>query len=384
MLPPWLEWAQRTALLITALLYSAGYATVGLALILATVIAEGIIIRRLPWRRSPLDSLLLAFVTVFLISGLVSPHRATALGSLVLAGLTIYLTFGVLYRVFQRDEAFLSPFLWAWIAGGILAALWSIILSRLKGSPAFTPALGQNAIGTTLLVALILCLGVFVAARSQLRYVIAAGMPAVMAGLLLSYTRGAWLGAAAGVLLAFVLTGLRQKWRAAALILVVLGAAVAVAWPARSALIQEARTVSSLEANRGRLALFRAGVAIFADHLVIGTGLNTFSLVYQNYRKPDDPDRSPPFAHNILLNMAAEGGILGVAAFTAIIFYAVASGWKRYVTQHSSTRSVLAAAVLSAFAGMMIQQLFDGTVLSVHLGSGMWFLIAILVTRPAI
>lgn len=384
MLPPWLDRFQRAALLITAFLFSAGYATNGLVLILAATIAEGFLTRRFPWRRSALDIFFAAFLIVFFISGWASAHRSIALGSAVLAALTIYLGYGVLYRVLTRDPGFLKPFLWAWLAGGVLAAGWATVLHKVTGRAAFTPALGQNAVGTTLLIAVLLGLGLYLVASSWKRYAAALGAAAALVGVAVTYTRGAWLGVALGILVFFFLTELRYTWRGLVL-LVVLGIVSFVSLgPERSALFQRALTIPNPAMNQDRVFLFRSALLIFGDNFILGTGLNTFSLVYRNYRLPGDPNPEiHPFAHNIFLNMAAEGGILGLSAFSAIIVAAAALGWRWYTRSGTRSHTILSASVLAAFFGMMVHQLFDGTVISVHLGTGMWFLIAILAAGAA-
>lgn len=88
-----------------------------------------------------------------------------------------------------------------------------------------------------------------------------------------------------------------------------------------------------------------------------------------------------PFAHNIWLNMAAEGGVVGVLTFAGVLLASLASGWRWYRKSAPTGQSVLAAAALAATVGTLVHQLFDGTILSVHLGAGFWMLVGIL-TSP--
>src|SRR3990172_805964 len=147
-----LDRLQRAALLLTAFLYSAGYGTVGLALLLVTVVLEAGAARRLPWRRTPVDLGVVAFLGIFVLSGYFSEYRPTAVASTGLAALTIYLALGVSSSVLTRDLGVLPPLLWAWLVGTTLAAGWAIALHLRTGVPAFTPQLGQNAVGTTMLI----------------------------------------------------------------------------------------------------------------------------------------------------------------------------------------------------------------------------------------
>ncbi len=381
-MPSWLDRSQRTVLALTAFLYSAGYATVGLFAMLLTVVPEGIVRRRLPWRRTHIDLLIVLFIGLFLISGYLSDFKPIAVGSSGLAALTIYLTLGVLSRVLRRHPAFLSQFLWLWLIGGTLAGAWAIALHVRTRTPAFTPELGQNAVGTTMLIATVIGLGLFLSVSSRWRYA-ALGMSAVTAAALaFSNTRGAWLGAVAGVALLIGFGGRRVVGQTLVAIaaLAVVGALI-VGPEGGAALIRRARTIPSTSANVSRLYMFQAARAIAMDHPVFGTGMNTFPMVYLKYRLPGDPNPVPlPYAHNIFLNMAAEGGLLGLAIFFALLVQTFRLGWKWRACSSSDSESALRTALLAALAGMLIHQLFDGTLISVHLGAGMWMVTAIVIS----
>ncbi len=377
---PWVERTQRGTLLGTVLLFSAGFATIGLIFVLASVIAEGIVAGRIPWRRSRVDVLLAAFILVFVIAGWLSPYRSIAVNVAVLAALTTYVAFGPLYRSLQRDKNFLRPFLLVWVIGGVGAALWGIHIHRLAQTAASTPGIPQNALGTTLQVAVPLSIGLFLASRTAWRYLVVVIVPTLAVGLALTTSRGAWIGGAFALGSFFVLVGLRHSWRAFLILLLIGALGGTYIARAHSPLIKRMGTILSLSANQDRVAMAESALAIFRDHPVIGTGFGTFSLIYPMYRMPGDPvsPNPVPFAHNIFLNMAAEGGALGLVTFTAIVVWAIVAGWQWYGASSAPQERILSAAILSAFAGMMVQQLFDGTILSVHLGAGFWFFVAIL------
>ncbi len=381
MLPRWLEQSRTTALLVTALLFSAGYTAIGLALVLFVVIAEGVVTRQLPWHRSEGDAYFVSFITLFLISGWVSPYRPIAVGSAGLAALTIFLAFGPLYRQLRHDPRFLQPFLWVWVLGGVLAAAWALSLHQLTGRAAFTPEQNQNALGTALLVPLLLGLGLSLRTQTVWGYLMAAGVDVLILGLAFTTSRGAWLGTAFGMLSFFWLTRLRYSWReVAVLVCVGLVAVILIGLERASpALVQRASSIVDASRHQDRIALGKSARAIFEDHPIIGTGLNTFSIVYPKYRFPGDPNPpTQPFAHNVFLNMAAEGGILGLVAFTATMLWGGLMGWRWYRASVSREETMVSAIVLSAFLGTLVHQLFDSTMISVHVGSGVWFLMAIM------
>lgn len=380
MLPPWLERYRRAALLLTAFLLPAGYATDGLVLLLLAVIAEGIVRRRLPWERSPLDWALTAFLAVFLISSLMSPYRVVAVGATGLAALTIYLGFGPMYRAVRRDSGFVGPIMWALFLGGLVAAGWAIVLHRTTGRPAFLPELGQNAVGTTLLIALLTGLGLVLFGPIRRRGSLALGLAIIAYGLIVTYTRGAWLGAAIGLLTLLILAGPRYIWSGVAVVLLVAAIGFTAVRPEQAALAQRVASIVNPSANLDRIYLAHAASAIFADHPFLGTGMHTFPFVYPQYRLQGDPTPPTvkPFAHNIFANMAAEGGILGLGAFVWILIQAAVSGWRGLKAAVTPERRLAIATILATFVGMMVHQVFDGTLLSVHLGTGLWFAIAIL------
>lgn len=357
---------------------------------LGVVIAEGIVARRIPWRRSPLDFLLITFIVVYFISGVLSSYRLIAIGETVLLGITIYFTFGPLYQVLQQDRDFLTPFLWAWVGGGVAAAMWGIVSHLLTKLPASTQAIGPNALGTTLLVATGLSVGLLSGTGTAWKFLVAGGIPVLVLGLTLTYSRGAGAGAAGALGVFFLLVELRHSWRAF-LLLILIGIAgatfIAFAHPAIDpAVIKRIEgTTFNPNVTHWRVFVAKSALAIFRDHPLLGTGFGTFSLVYPQYRLPGDPNppTGMPFAHNIFLNTAAEVGALGLAAFTAVIVWAMVAGWQWYARSLSSSDTIRSAAVLSAFMGMLMQQLFDGTIQSVHLGAGLWLLVAILgASRP--
>ena len=131
------------------------------------------------------------------------------------------------------------------------------------------------------------------------------------------------------------------------------------------------------------MSLLRASVRMVADHPVLVTGLNTFATIYPRYRRHGDADPVAPFAHNIFLNMAVEGGVVGALAFAAVIVLAVASGWRWHASSRTPPGMLLSATILAAFVGAMTHQLVDGTFLSVHLGAGLWLLAAALAAHAS-
>jgi O-antigen ligase len=196
-------------------------------------------------------------------------------------------------------------------------------------------------------------------------------------GLVATWSRGAWLGAGAGLLTLLVL-GLRVDRRlvvAGLALVAVLGLIAPTRWPE---LWAEVQSLASLEANRGRIVIWTTTPRMIADHPVVGTGFGTFVTAYQRYRPPDAPDPEPPFAHNLFLNSAAEMGAVGLLAMVALCAAGLraAARWVRRCPPGSDARTA-ALVVLSALVALLASQMVDGTVMSVHVGFGFFALLTL-------
>jgi O-antigen ligase len=70
--------------------------------------------------------------------------------------------------------------------------------------------------------------------------------------------------------------------------------------------------------NAGRLGIYKANLDIVRDHPVFGLGFGRYQRAARPYydRHPDADRRS--HAHNNFLQIAAEAGLVGLAAFTLL------------------------------------------------------------------
>jgi len=263
---------------------------------------------------------------------------------------------------------------WSWIAAGVvLAAVWQAIIGLYEfrggsGAPhlwimnyRFFRAFGTFGqpnpfsafMGLTLPLAcglawgyVTLALGRWRARRDEWLFpaVIAvmyggAGL-LLLAGLLASWGRGAWLGFGAAVVV-MVSFATRKRWQG--LGLVMSGAVLfLVMWMA--GLVPagiEQRLTGTLDEFVGfrdmrgvpvgnenfaiveRLAHWQAALNMASEHPWIGVGLGNYEAVYETYRIPSWP-RALGHAHNDYLNLLAETGLVGLTGYLA--------GWILVVT----------------------------------------------------
>lgn len=136
----------------------------------------------------------------------------------------------------------------------------------------------------------------------------------------------------------------------------------------------------------GRVSLWRAAWAMFADAPLFGRGAHTFVLFYQSYLTDlgvSIPPRLIPWAHNLYLEVLAEQGIVGLTALSLLLFSGLSAA---YTTQRATSREIrlfgagalgalmgfcLAAAVeLSFLRHWVVVMLFVLLGLIAHLSSG--------------
>src|SRR3989454_1151089 len=154
--------------------------------------------------------------------------------------------------------------------------------------------------------------------------------------LVLTYSRGAWVSLLVIVPLA-ALTVRPASWRrtVSRLALVGLATAIAVAVLIRgpgsgSGLVVEdllgrVASVSDSQdyAVQGRRNFWRAGLAIFMDHPVMGTGPGTFGAMHPAYQR--DVRYYARDAHSLYVQAASEEGGVGLAALAGVLSTLVAA-----------------------------------------------------------
>jgi len=159
--------------------------------------------------------------------------------------------------------------------------------------------------------------------------------PVLSLGLLLSLTRNAWIGFLAA---SFVLIAMRRvRWVFAipAVILLVFLASV-ILFPAFVANRLTSVFNPNETSNRDRIQMARSGWKIIKDNPLTGVGGEMIRYVYPQYREPDSLFRNNQHLHNNVLQLAAENGILALAAWLWLLIKALTDliHWKRHSMNH--------------------------------------------------
>lgn len=233
-----------------------------------------------------------------------------------------------------------------------------------------------------------------------LALVLAGVTMALVAGIVMSWSRGGWLGLSAALAVVVAL----RNWRTAALmaaaaaILVLAITLFGTSWlpsaiagrvqdlgsylggpdPARTEITDE--NFSVLE----RLAHWQAGARMFEDRPWLGVGIGNYGASYARYPQPHWYEPLG-HAHNVFINFAAETGILGLVVFVMFWFgvalFAARMGWAGL-----GWISALATGVLGTWTYLTVHGLFDNLFVQ-HMQLQLALLLAVLawaaVTPPS-
>jgi O-antigen ligase len=184
------------------------------------------------------------------------------------------------------------------------------------------------------------------------------GAAITVAALAFTYSRNAWLGLAAGAL-GLVLTA-RRTLRIVVVLVVVL-ALGAIAMPGTVA--ERVMSVVNLEDQtlRDRVAMWRSGLSMIADHPLLGVGPGEVRTWYQHYRRPEAVRPSTGHLHNSAIQIAAERGLPALAAWVWLWVVFFGEGWRILVRtgREAPVRRALVCASLAGVAGFLVAGLFE-------------------------
>lgn len=156
-----------------------------------------------------------------------------------------------------------------------------------------------------------------------------------VAGLVVTFSRGAWIGA--GVTLAglalWILWREKQKWLGAALlVLIVIGAGLGLD---RARAVIDAQGRNNLDDIRF-VSIWPAAVNVWRERPWLGVGPGHFAEHHRKYRPPRyDSQSNPVRAHNDYLNVLADWGMVGLALVIGGIISVVVPLWRRLSESNS-------------------------------------------------
>jgi O-antigen ligase len=322
--------------------------------------------RAQPW---PLWQPVLAFAGATILSALASGHVAQSLvaskGLLLIAAL--YVTADALESAREGDR-FLS---WLALAAGG-AALAGLV--QYATCPVQEPAAGLARWFFHRCDRARAFFSIYMTLAGVLNIVLLATLPRVLpgafrawsvpvwlvtvGGLAMTYTRGAWLGLAAG---AAALLPISRRGRWALLALFVLLPLVFLSGPRE--LSHRFRSMSDPDEAgiKERVYMWRSGVSMWREHPLLGWGPGGVKREYSRYALPGAFKQRTGHVHNTPLQILVERGLPGLAAWLAIwiAFYRRAIGALRALDASRVRERALVAGSIAAVTGFLVAGLSE-------------------------
>ena len=328
--------------------------------------------------RAPLAWPLLAFAVATLVSASYAGHAPIALfESKQLLGIALFLA---AVNGFRDGDDIRRALRWLGLAVGLVsvhafAQVWAcgssvplpdwvswalrLKLETCRASPLFRAKAFFSiymTLGGSLLIGLALIVAAFACGSRKGRRLQAVTGGLALAALALTYVRSAWLGLGASVL---IVSGLTRRYALLVGLLVATVAVVVVPSPLRQ------RALSIVDpadpTARERLYFWQAGWRMVQDAPLVGLGPGGVKRHYPEYRDPAARRPSTGHLHNNLVQIAAERGLLGLAAWLAIwVAFFVQAG--RIYARLPATRvddRALVAGSLAAVGGFLVAGLFE-------------------------
>lgn len=329
--------------------------------------------------RSPLIWTILIYILWMLLSAITSSHPVVSF-KFILARLWFIvpvLFFGTYF--FQKRSNRIS-FIWLFIVATVLVIIYTLIHHSLYGfgekeghwvmSPFFKDHTIYGAI-----VALILPLAVglyFYKKHNPLvQMTLISLIVIILIGLVLSYTRAAWLSVLASVGLALVLY-YKISWKPIAVLAGAGLVVVLIRWDqiqmelernkyehtteAFDERLQSAANISTDASNLERINRWSCAIAMFKERPIMGYGPGTYAFEYAPFQQPENLTIiSTNFgdmgnAHSEYLGALAETGLVGMLSLIAVvaaIFFTGITLYHRLPKENKEDRIIVLSTIMA-------------------------------------
>jgi putative inorganic carbon (HCO3(-)) transporter len=192
--------------------------------------------------------------------------------------------------------------------------------------------------------------------------------------LILTYSRGAWLGFLTGLSLIgywyFRSLSYRSKILAYLSGIICL---VSILFILPQTVKERIKFIGSIDSNVIRINLWKESLNIIKDFPILGCGLNTYSVVAPNYKIHEGGGIYP---HNSFLQMAAETGIVGLVSFIWILVALFRLGFRIL----NKRKDPLLLGILAGILAFLVQSFFDTNLYALQLVVLFWFMVGFAVS----
>ena len=284
-----------------------------------------------------------------------TPRRVILLFAAVMVGGVLASADGLVQVIRGRDLLY-----------GRAAGIGLDVLPRLTGAFGHANDFGVYAAGV-----LPICIAMALGATTRAGRRAAWGVTALLSlALALTFSRPAALGLAVGLPLFCLVRPRAQAWGTLTmLVLLVVGGLLLLPSPVRAWVTSQHSWFDALVLPE-RPQMWRTAMNMITAHPWIGVGTNTFVLNYLRYRPPGDT-LQPAYAHNHFLHMAAEIGLIGLAAFGLVVLSALLA-WRRHLRSPDERIRLLSTGMGCGLVSFLAVGLLESALYSSHTNLCLW------------
>ena len=331
------------------------------------------------------DGLVLAFLSWGLLSTVLSPHSSLLLFTFS-SGLPICFYFLVSRQnMSEENRKFLLQMFWFGAAAVAVCGLWEVysgaagikedwvdfekfpvLLTRMAG-----PLKNPNLLAGYLSIVIAFWSGYRLYRPKNRDGILGTfGLLLLVACLLLTYSRGAWLSLFI-VLIALGVWARRAKYLICGLIC--LAGLIMLTEPSIMDRIGSIWSPTSESSSAMRLAIWDSTLYIIKDYPIFGIGWGSFPHIYPAYDYFLGPEQTIIYhAHNLYLHLAAEVGIVGLLLWLSVVGCCLRELWQRICK-----RDPLAFAISAALGVVLLGGLTDDWLFNSQIAGFFWFLIGL-------
>ncbi|MBE7382698.1 MAG: putative bicarbonate transporter, IctB family [Leptolyngbya sp. SIO1E4] len=353
---------------------------------------------------TPIHLLVALYWGVMVLATVMSPVKAAAISGLIKLTLNILL-FLLMARVLRRPHlrtGLVTVYLLTslvvsvyglrqWFFGVDALATWVDPASNLAGTTRVYSYLGNPNLLAGYLVPAVMLSGaaIFAWPRWTPKLLAVVALLANTACLVLTFSRGGWLGFVAGgfallvLLVQFLSIRFDSFWRRWALPVMIGGAAtflvlaIAALEPLRDR-VMSIFAVRSDSSNNFRINVWMAVLDMIKAHpiLGIGPGNDAFNKIYPIYQRPRYTALS---AYSVILEIAVEAGLLGLTIFLWLLMVTFEQGWRQLqrLRELQSIQAYWLIAALATMVGMLVHGLVDTIWYRPQVSTLWWMMLAL-------
>ena len=183
--------------------------------------------------------------------------------------------------------------------------------------------------------------------------------------ILLTFSRGGWIGLLFAVLLMLILSG---KWK----VILPIFCTFIFLLISIPVLRERAALIFASDGDASRFAIWKGAWGMIKEHPFLGKGIGTFMANFSQYTK----GLGVQYAHNCYLQIWAETGVFSLLSFISFLSLLLWQGVKAFRKSHD----YIVLGVFCAIFGFLVHGFFDTHFYSLQLAVLFWFMAGMLVT----